>query len=335
MYQPAEFSTTLAALASAAATSISVASATGLPVLGAGDMTVIRLDDGVGGAENVLCTAISGTTLTVAALAGAHAAGASVKGSIINIAALAQVRKDALAMGPEIAVTAATTATLGRMHRCAPTAAAITLTIPNGTVEGDMVSVRIDQAATKFVTLSSGVNIDGAATRLMWKGESAYLRWDSTNNTWVKVAGKTIPMVGSMGIGGTYNSTSGVATVALDTLFFDNTSAVVNTVSSRLDIRRAGIHQVDISVGFSNFSIACPRMGAILRKNSTTIDQTESPAYVAGANGSTFKSVKIQLAVGDFLDMQAFQLTGSTQTLSNSAATGSVTSLTVTEIPGW
>lgn len=333
MYQPAEFTTTLSAAAAAAAVSISVASATGLPVLGAGDMTVIRLDDGVGGAENVLCTAISGTTLTVAALAGAHAAGASVKGSIINIAALAQVRKDALAMGPEVSLTASATATLGRMHNCTPITADITLTIPSGLTEGDMCAIRVGQAATKFVTLSSGVNIDGQLTRLMWRGESAYLRWDSLNTVWTKVAGRSLAMLANFGIGGTYTSASGVATVPLDTALIDNTARMLGT--SRIDIKRGTYYQVDFAVGFSNFSSACPRMGAILRKNSVTIDQTEVAGFGAASNGSSGKSIKILLAASDFLDMQAFQLSGSAQSLSNNATSGTVTALTVSEVTNW
>lgn len=336
MFQPAEFSTTLSAAAASGATSITVASATGLPTLGTGDITVVRLDDGAGGAENALCTAISGTTLTVAALAGAHASGATVKGAVVNIAALTQIRKDALAMGPEVAITAAATATLGRMHRCNPTAADMTLTLPSGTVEGDMIAVRIGQAATKFVTLSFAGNIDGQTTRLMWKGESAYLRWDSVNSAWTKTAGKSIAMVGSLVLTGTPTiAHNTVTTIPLSVSAIDNTGVMVEgPVFSRIRIQRAGIYGLKAEVGIANSSAACPRIVGILQANAVSISANENASFAAATNPCVSIGIDTTLAVNDLLTLQMYQNSGTTQTFSVGGG-APVTGMSAVEILGW
>jgi hypothetical protein len=66
--------TTLASGISSGATSFTVASASGFPTLGASDWTYISLTN-----EVVKVTAISGTTFTCVATAGAHVSGITVE----------------------------------------------------------------------------------------------------------------------------------------------------------------------------------------------------------------------------------------------------------------
>jgi hypothetical protein len=95
----------------------------------------------------------------------------------------------------EVSISAAgTTGTMNKMHVCSGTSANYSVTLPTPSA-GSMIAFRMAPALTKLVTLDagSGKTIDGTQTRIMWAGESCILL-GVNSTTWVKVAGRSIPM---------------------------------------------------------------------------------------------------------------------------------------------
>lgn len=95
----------------------------------------------------------------------------------------------------EVSVTSTATLTIGKWHVLS--GSTFTATLPAGGANGDMLGVRVAPSATGLYTIQrgGGSQIDGATTRDMWAGESALLKYDGTN--WNKIAGKTVPFIGS------------------------------------------------------------------------------------------------------------------------------------------
>lgn len=167
-------------------TSFTVTSASGLPTLGTGDWTVLRLDD-LGTPEDITVTAISGTTITCSATASAHANGNTIDGAILTTAALAQIKDDAISGFPENALSAAGALTLGdnKTNHITLTSAAATFTLANGTYKGQCCRAFADPTTTKLITVdpAGSTTIDGNLTVTLMPGEFRIWAWDGSN--WV------------------------------------------------------------------------------------------------------------------------------------------------------
>lgn len=164
-------------------TSFTLTSASGFPALAAGDCTVMRLDD-AGTAEDIICTAISGTTVTCLATTSAHANGNAIDGAILTTGALAQIKDDAHSGFPVNAFSAAGALVKGtgiRNHGTV-TSAACTMTLANGTYTGELCRVSMDRASTKQVTVDpAGATLwDGASTIALFAGDNIIGAWDGT-----------------------------------------------------------------------------------------------------------------------------------------------------------
>ena len=146
----------------------------------------------------------------------------------------------------EVSVTAATTLTttaFGKMHVCSGTAADYTVGLPAASGNaGKIIGIRISNACTKLITLDANdsESIDGAATRVMWAGESAILLCDGGG--WTKIAGKSIPMVCKLTANAVQSIPSSTTTTArLDAVVIDN-AGLGNIPSNNITIRRGGTY---------------------------------------------------------------------------------------------
>ena len=148
----------------------------------------------------------------------------------------------------EVSVTAATTLTstaFGKMHVCSGTAADYTVGLPAASGNaGKIIGIRISNACTKLITLDANdsESIDGAATRVMWAGESAILLCDGGG--WTKIAGKSIPMVCKLTADAVQSIPNLTTTTArLDAVVID-TAGLGNIPSNNIMIRRGGIYTI-------------------------------------------------------------------------------------------
>jgi hypothetical protein len=266
------------------------------------------------------------TTQDIADLAGGGGGGSSDMLSVL--------------VSAEIAISGAATATLSRMHKCvdAGSPADYTLALPTASGNaGKFIGVRISPSMTKFVTLdgNGSETIDLALTRVMWAGETAILMSDGSN--WVKVAGRSIPMAGTLSLSATGQSisTGGGATTKLN---LDIANASPSTMADavtnhQLTIRRAGRYaiggmlQFQLSTHAAAFALADVFLnGAQLVETYAESTGTLAPQIPGG--------LQVDLAVGDTIDLRAYQTTGSSQTCAGHA-TSLFTFVTATELLRW
>lgn len=163
-------------------TSFTVTSASGFPALGAGDFTIMRLDDG-GTAEDIVCTAISGTTVTCIATTSAHSNGNAIDGAILTTGALAQIKDDAISGFPVTAHTGAGALVKGTGTRNHITlSAAATMTLANGTYKGELCRISVDLTNVGQVTVdpASSTTWDGATTIALFAGDVIVGAWDGS-----------------------------------------------------------------------------------------------------------------------------------------------------------
>jgi hypothetical protein len=154
-------------------------------------------------------TGITGDVLTIgAALEGTtdrnYSIGDAVRinltaGTIADLNARVTTGWDALStlVNSPVSITGTTSLTssaFGAWQVCSGTSSNYAVTLPNPSGNaGKLIGFRMATGLTKLVTLTQygSETIDGAATRVMWAGETAVLLTDGTN--WFKVAGKSIP----------------------------------------------------------------------------------------------------------------------------------------------
>ena len=234
----------------------------------------------------------------------------------------------------EVAVTTTANLTAGLLHKCtvvALTPYTVTLPTPVG-ITGQIIGVRVDPASAALLTLATTAgNIDGAATRIMWAGESAWVESDGTN--WCKIAGKTIPMLCSMRQAAAQSINSGAVTaVTLDTTVIDNTGLMADpTTNKRINIRRAGVYTVQGSASFNTLAAPSLRTLAIIQKTGVTVRQAELD-YLTGNFPGVVLGGLISTAITDNLTIQAFQQSG----LAVNTGTGtSGSTLDASESPVW
>lgn len=237
-----------------------------------------------------------------------------------------------------ISVTTTTTLTIGKHHVCSGTAADYTVTLPavSGNA-GKLISVEMSGALTKLVTLGGNASelIDGAANRVMWANETAVLLCDGAQ--WVKIGGKSIPMVAGISIVSTNQlfSASTWAKILCATAPYNyNADAIsADTTNKRINIRRTGLYTVSYQVAYSMNNATAGLSHASICKNGSFVD---GGTVIASRLASNFvvahRSMPLFCAEGDYLELFGYFLGGSftTTTVYNTASP--MTTMQINEI---
>jgi hypothetical protein len=252
-----------------------------------------------------------------------------------------------LAAGAEVAVTGATTALIDRWHKISGTSADYTITLPAAAgLGGRFIGFRVlgAAAASKFYTLdgNSGETIDGATTRVLWAEETAVLLCDGSN--WFKVAGKPRPMVCQMYLNNQVGplANAAVTQVPIDDTGVDNTGAMANEGSNRIDIKRTGLYVVKAGLAFNgnagaSLATAIGRAIVIGQVNTgpATVAQGEGHGHVGGY-AIAVAIAPVNLTAGENLTLHYYQDGGATdQYLGGSAGYVDIETLNCTEVPSW
>jgi hypothetical protein len=123
--------------------------------------------------------------------------------------------------------------------------------LPPSAPIGSSIFVRVDLAMIYLVVLTAGGSdtIDGATSRTMWSGESALLVKTGAT-TWTKVAGRTIPMSGTIIRTSSQSILTGAAFVPVDFLTADSPGSnyCFDPANSRFRAGRAGSWYVKASI---------------------------------------------------------------------------------------
>jgi len=240
--------------------------------------------------------------------------------------------------GNTIAVTGATTATIGRMHLCTGTSADYTVTLPAASGNsGKMLGFRMGTASslTKLVTLDGNASetIDGALTRIMWSEEAAILLCDGSH--WFKIAGKSIPMFCLMHRSGSDQTgvvTSTVTKVTLDTIT-DDSAGMGDTANARINLKRPGRYALSGAVAWNGLTAASARVISHIQIGGVGFANSEGCATGSGSYPTPFViKEKSGMAVADQITIHGYHECGSNQTI---YGTSMVTHLAALEIPTW
>ena len=157
----------------------------------------------------------------------------------------------------ELTILTTSPLTLGCMNVCYGTTANYTVTLPPvANCAGSLIGIRIATTTTKLVTMSglgSDV-IDGAATRPMIAGEVAILY--SNGSVWSKIAGKTVPVMGSLYMNSTNQTfaANGYTKILFDTNLGYSTPLAVDAANARLNVLRTSQYLLYGSVDWASIS---------------------------------------------------------------------------------
>lgn len=230
-----------------------------------------------------------------------------------------------------------TASDFGKSHVCSG-AANYSVTLPSPVNQaGSLIQVRMSPTLTGLVTIlpHAAETIDGAASRIMWAGESAILLCDGTN--WAKVAGKSRAMVGALTQAVSQNVPTAVVTgITVDTVGTDNTGKMCSVGGHSVTIQRPGIYTCLGECYYApvggGLATACPRALVLIQKNAATILQAELSSVIGGYPCPLVLG-DVSLAAADVLTLQSFQNSGSTQPTQTSG--GASPQLVVEEIVQW
>jgi hypothetical protein len=230
-----------------------------------------------------------------------------------------------------------TASDLNTMQVCT-VASAYTLTLPTPVgATGQQIGVRITPASTNLLTLATAAgNIDGAATRIMWAGESATLVSDGAN--WLKIGGKTVPMMASIKQAVIQSIPNNAVTVlGFDGSDVDNTGLMVTlgttgAQTGHMTIKRPGTYSIQCQFGLAGLAGTAVRVIGQVNKNAAALASSE----MYGAAG-TFPCIPLSLpkpfVVGDAITASMYQVSGAAvDTAGGGAATPT---LAVVEVPTW
>ena len=233
----------------------------------------------------------------------------------------------------EVVISGTANLSVGRMHVCAGSSA-YTVTMPNPVGNtGKFVGVRITNTNLVTVTHFSTEGIDGQASRIMWRYESAIMMSDGAN--WYKVAGKSIPMACTMTRNASFNVTyNAVYFILFDTSVVDNTALMADTtVNNRIKILRTSNYLMSAGVGMnpitnsSNTQIVAYTGGTPIVASTITGTVSTAIALVMQTAGSGSASA------GDYFAAYAQQTQASTAAAAG--ITGGSTFISVVEVPQW
>lgn len=228
----------------------------------------------------------------------------------------------------EIAITGATTATVGRAHLCSGTTADYAVTLPAASGNaGRLISFRMSPALTKIVTIDAdGAElIDAQATRAMHDGESAILLCDGAG--WFKIAGKTIPLTAQVNRAAAQSIDNATVTkILFDETTFDTAGVADITTNDRIDVKRAGRYLVTAGWYVPSGSGQAQSRVHINGAERKTVLMTTFPALPVVTEA-------FELTVGDYIELHVYQTTGGS--VNTDTATPTRPRLTVVEIPAW
>ena len=179
----------------------------------------------------------------------------------------------------EVNITSAATLTMSAWNHIAGSAASYTATLPVlSSNYGKFVGILIDSAATVTTTIkgAGSDSIDGSNTRIMWANETAVLYGDQTANKWVKVAGKTIPMVSSLfsGSNQTFGNSTATKLNFTSSNFNNAPTAFQQAASAQFTIQRPGNYMVEwVSETNGTNSVAGPTQSYIYLNGSLQFQQ--------------------------------------------------------------
>ncbi len=245
----------------------------------------------------------------------------------------------------EVSVTGAVTLTISKQHVISGTSADYTVTLPAASGNtGKFIGIRISTDATKLFTVDGNgtESIDGAQSKVMWAGEAATLYCDGSN--WQKIAGKSIPMIGSMWQTGAQSISNATPVLCLlDTIDVDNTGMMCNTSTHKLTIKRTGKYIANGSVFYGPLNVGntrnstfidigdggSPLSGTVMASNNAFIP------FATGVYSSPAVCKVINLTSGDVVQLNAYQVTsgGGSQPLNPEGVYAIY--LTLTEVPLW
>lgn len=268
-------------------------------------------------------------TLTTTGSSGAS----TYTGGILNIPQYGGGGGDLLSTltNAEISITAATTATISRMHVVSGTTSNYTVMLPAASGNaGKLIGIRIAPTATKLFTIDGNASetIDGSLVRIMWAGESCLLLCDGSN--WFKVAGKSIPM--DVLLKRTISDQTGIAStthtqIVMDTLS-KGTSLLYDSTNGRVSIVRPGTYLCSAFIYATNISTyAYIELGLNSLPNPNGVSQ--STPVGGGISGSFTTS--FDCVVGDAIKTNIYGDSAGTITVIN----GAPANLSVTEILKW
>lgn len=234
-----------------------------------------------------------------------------------------------LSCASEVSITATVSldaTAFGRMHVCGGTTADYIVSLPyaDGNA-GKILGVRIANSCTKLVALSPHTPslIDGAAMRVMWAGESAVLLCDGTN--WIKIAGKTIPMMCKLVQTGVQSIPNAATTKTALNEYTINIGAMANVANYQVMTRRGGNYQV---IGTATFDNSIPYQHYIVTDSGSWCT-----SVTQAGNGYSPPACGLLSLVADTPIWQTlYQTTGSAQ---NTYITQFPCSLSVIEVPTW
>ena len=245
-------------------------------------------------------------------------------------AKLAPLLSNQLSRVPSVLHTDYTTLTnsdLNKTHTCYLASSAFTVTLPSPVgISGQQICIKVTANSIQLLTLTtSGGNIDGLATRIMWAGESAIL--ESDGSVWGKIGGLTKPMICSIQLTHSQNILA-TTKILFDFTLQDNTNLMSNT--NRINILRSNTYTVTAQTFYASPSTTS-KIGSIVYKNGnpTSILQSETD-YPSGSPSSTHVLGPLSTQLGDFLDIYTYQGTGATQTLLTN-----LTNFSAVEVPSW
>lgn len=235
-----------------------------------------------------------------------------------------------------IAVTGATTLTIGKVHVCTGTTYTVTLPAASGNA-GKSIALVMAAGLAGLVTVDGNASetINGALTRVMHDNETAELWCDGT--TWTKVAGKSIPMNCSMSRNTGQTIATGTFTNVQVNTFDSGVSAMADTGNYRLNILRSNNYRVTSQVFYTSAAVlAAKRFDVRVHKNAGSTTIISKLEYTAAAN--TFPSpfitkAPISLTAGDYLNLVAYHENGTNVDLLANAAAGLYVS--VEELISW
>jgi hypothetical protein len=194
-----------------------------------------------------------------------------------------------LDLSSAVAVTGTTTLTssaFGVLHLITGTSANYTITLPTpvgNTGKVILLHVGSPTVATKLygVTTPSG-NIDGETTQYMWANEIACIRSDGTN--WVKLFGRSVPMVGALLRSTNFSLTGSFAEVTFNTSTGDPTGLYLNfdTVNGRFLNVRKGTYTFALSCYCTATSPTITQMSFGVNGNTADGPLASNPHAAAG-----------------------------------------------------
>ena len=206
---------------------------------------------------------------------------------------------------------------------------------------GKFVGIIIDRTSTFTVAITGNASetIDGTNTRIMWADETAVLYADQQAGEWVKVAGRTIPMMSCLGVAGNQtfaNSTETLLTFS-GSVYNYAPAAMQVTASYKLVALRPGKYRVGLSADCAPGNTSgCVAILQVYKNGATYLAQADIN-YTSNSNAGGCISREILLALNDYIQPYGYYTAGSfvTTYLVNDSGSWTHNQFSLCEVPTW